>query len=68
MYAPGLYTGYAVKTLPSVREAIEEKRWDEVNREAERVAAVLEKAASQITAAARLLAPPRPAAVAPTLR
>ncbi|MBC8647875.1 MAG: M28 family metallopeptidase [Thermoanaerobaculia bacterium] len=68
VYAPGLYTGYAVKTLPSVREAIEEKRWDEVNREAERVAAVLEKAASEITAAARLLAPARPATVAPTLR
>ncbi|MFN2384845.1 MAG: M28 family metallopeptidase [Thermoanaerobaculia bacterium] len=68
VYAPGLYTGYAVKTLPSVREAIEEKRFDEVNREAERVAAVLENAASEITKAARLLAPPRPAAATPTLR
>jgi N-acetylated-alpha-linked acidic dipeptidase len=68
VYAPGLYTGYAVKTLPSVREAIEEKRFDEVNPEAERVAAVLEKAASEITRAARLLAPPRPAPATPTLR
>lgn len=64
VYAPGLYTGYAVKTLPGVREALEEKRWSEVNREAERAAEVLEKAASQIAAAARLLTE---AEAAPTL-
>lgn len=29
IYAPGFYTGYGVKTLPGVREAIEEKSWDE---------------------------------------
>ena len=32
MYAPGLHTGYGVKTLPGIREAIEERRWDEANR------------------------------------
>ena len=32
MYAPGLLTGYGVKTLPGVREAIEAGRWDEANR------------------------------------
>jgi N-acetylated-alpha-linked acidic dipeptidase len=32
VYAPGLYTGYGVKTLPGIREAIEERRWDEANR------------------------------------
>jgi N-acetylated-alpha-linked acidic dipeptidase len=26
------YTGYGVKTLPGIREAIEERRWDEANR------------------------------------
>jgi N-acetylated-alpha-linked acidic dipeptidase len=31
MYAPGLLTGYGVKTLPGVREAIEGGRWDEAN-------------------------------------
>jgi N-acetylated-alpha-linked acidic dipeptidase len=31
IYAPGMYTGYGVKTLPAVREAIEERRWDEAN-------------------------------------
>ena len=29
IYAPGLYTGYGAKTLPGVREAIEERRWAE---------------------------------------
>lgn len=27
IYAPGLYTGYGVKTLPAVREAIEQRDW-----------------------------------------
>src|SRR6202030_2550430 len=27
LYAPGRYTGYGVKTLPGVREAIERRRW-----------------------------------------
>jgi N-acetylated-alpha-linked acidic dipeptidase len=29
IYAPGLYTGYGVKTLPGIREGIEQKQWDE---------------------------------------
>ena len=29
VYAPGMQTGYGVKTLPGVREAIEAARWDE---------------------------------------
>ena len=32
IYAPGLLTGYGVKTLPGVREAVEDDRWDEANR------------------------------------
>jgi len=32
VYAPGLLTGYGVKTVPGVREAIEQRRWDEANR------------------------------------
>src|SRR5208337_339746 len=27
IYAPGFYTGYDVKTLPAVRESIEQKDW-----------------------------------------
>jgi N-acetylated-alpha-linked acidic dipeptidase len=46
VYAPGLLTGYGVKTLPAVREAIEAGRWDEANRyaavTAERLAAYAE--------------------------
>lgn len=33
IYAPGYYTGYGVKTLPGVREAIEERNFDEVEPE-----------------------------------
>jgi N-acetylated-alpha-linked acidic dipeptidase len=29
VYAPGFYTGYGVKTLPGIREGIEEKNWKE---------------------------------------
>ena len=32
VYAPGLLTGYGVKTLPGVREAIEARNWGEANR------------------------------------
>jgi N-acetylated-alpha-linked acidic dipeptidase len=32
IYAPGLHTGYGVKTLPGIREAIEERHWDEANQ------------------------------------
>jgi N-acetylated-alpha-linked acidic dipeptidase len=41
IYAPGFYTGYNVKTLPGVREAIEERQWDEVDRQIGIVAGVL---------------------------
>ena len=41
LYAPGYYTGYGVKTLPGVREAIEDKRYGEVEREVLRVAEAL---------------------------
>ncbi|HXQ31625.1 MAG TPA: transferrin receptor-like dimerization domain-containing protein [Steroidobacteraceae bacterium] len=29
VYAPGLHTGYGAKTLPGVREAVEDRRWAE---------------------------------------
>ena len=32
VYAPGRFTGYEAKTLPGVREAIEERRWDDADR------------------------------------
>ena len=32
IYAPGAHTGYGVKTMPGIREAIEGRRWDEANQ------------------------------------
>jgi N-acetylated-alpha-linked acidic dipeptidase len=32
IYAPGRLTGYGAKTLPGVREAIEDERWDDANQ------------------------------------
>ena len=29
LYAPGFYTGYGVKTMPGIREAIEQRNWKE---------------------------------------
>jgi N-acetylated-alpha-linked acidic dipeptidase len=31
IYAPGRFTGYGAKTLPGVREAIEDERWEDVD-------------------------------------
>ncbi len=42
IYAPGVYTGYGVKTIPGVREAIEQKHWEEAETEIKRAAKVLE--------------------------
>jgi N-acetylated-alpha-linked acidic dipeptidase len=52
IYAPGVYTGYGVKTMPGVREAIEQKRWPEADAEIVRVAKVLENESGLIDAAA----------------
>ena len=51
IYAPGLYTGYGVKTLPAVREAIELKHWEEADKEIGVVAQVIEDEASLINSA-----------------
>ncbi len=51
VYAPGRFTGYGAKTLPGVREAIEERRFDDANVYAGRTAKVLEDYAARLTAA-----------------
>ena len=38
LYAPGIYSGYGVKTVPGVREGIEQKRYAEADQEIARVA------------------------------
>jgi N-acetylated-alpha-linked acidic dipeptidase len=53
--APGQYTGYAAKTLPAVREAIELKRWKEADEEIVVTSKVLETEAAHIRTAAEKL-------------
>lgn len=55
LYAPGLYTGYGVKTVPGVREAIEQDRAAEADTEIRRVAAALEAEAALVATAAAAL-------------
>jgi len=35
LYAPGYYTGYGVKTIPGIREAIEQRNWKEAQQQIE---------------------------------
>jgi N-acetylated-alpha-linked acidic dipeptidase len=55
LYAPGLFTGYAAKTLPGVREAAEARDFDAANREARRLALALRDATAAVEQATRLL-------------
>jgi Transferrin receptor-like dimerisation domain. len=56
IYAPGFYTGYGVKTVPAVREAIEQGQWDDVDREIARVGAALTREATLVSSLANELA------------
>jgi N-acetylated-alpha-linked acidic dipeptidase len=55
IYAPGFYTGYGVKTLPAVREALEQRDWKEATAEIPLVAATLEAFAAEIDKATAVL-------------
>ena len=55
VYAPGFYTGYGVKTLPGVREAIEQRDWGAVAAQEARIAAALDAYAEQVDRARSLL-------------
>ena len=48
IYAPGFYTGYGVKTIPGVREAIEQRQFDEVAEQIDIAAEVLTKMAAKV--------------------
>ena len=48
IYAPGFYTGYGVKTIPGVREAIEQKRWQEADEQIQRAGRILTQEADLI--------------------
>lgn len=55
IYAPGYYTGYGVKTLPGIREAVEQRFWKEAQENIERMAATLKAYTESIKAATELL-------------
>jgi N-acetylated-alpha-linked acidic dipeptidase len=56
LYAPGVYSGYGAKTVPGVREGIEQKNYAEAEQEIVRVAKALEDESALIESAARELA------------
>jgi N-acetylated-alpha-linked acidic dipeptidase len=55
VYAPGRFTGYEGKTLPGVREAIEDRRWSDANRYAKLTAAALNSYSDRLDAATAIL-------------
>ncbi|MFL6196813.1 MAG: transferrin receptor-like dimerization domain-containing protein [Thermoanaerobaculia bacterium] len=55
IYAPGFYTGYGVKTLPGVREAIEQRQWKEAEEQMTRVSQAIEGYAKELDRAAGVL-------------
>jgi len=55
LYAPGYYTGYGVKTMPGVREAIEQSDWTTAEQQIGRVAAAVQREAAHVNEVADLL-------------
>ena len=57
IYAPGFYTGYGVKTMPQIREGLEENRFTEAQGGVRTVSAAINALTAQVNeAAARLQA------------
>lgn len=52
IYAPGFYTGYGVKTMPGIREAIEQRRWSEAQDQINIDAQAITKLADYLKATA----------------
>jgi N-acetylated-alpha-linked acidic dipeptidase len=50
LYAPGYYTGYGVKTMPGIREAIEQRNWEEAQQQIEVDAEALSRLAKYFNA------------------
>jgi N-acetylated-alpha-linked acidic dipeptidase len=48
LYAPGFYTGYGVKTLPGIREALEQENWQEAQEQITAAAASIDKLATYL--------------------
>ena len=56
VYAPGFYTGYGVKTIPGVREGIEEEEWDAARFYVQVVSDALASLTDQVREAEQILA------------
>jgi len=59
IYAPGFYTGYGVKTLPGIREAIEQRNWKEAQEQIEIASAALRRYTDRIEQSLQFLRQPR---------
>jgi len=57
IYAPGFYTGYGVKTLPGIREGIEERHWKEAQDNIEVVAKTIEVYTNEVKQATSIVKP-----------
>ena len=55
IYAPGFYTGYGVKTLPGVREAIEQRDWKEAVEQVNVIAETIDRLSGEIDRATNLI-------------
>ena len=54
-YAPGFYTGYGVKTLPGIREGIEQRQWDEARSFVPIIAKAIDALAAQVDRARAII-------------
>jgi N-acetylated-alpha-linked acidic dipeptidase len=54
LYAPGFYTGYGVKTMPGVREAIEQRKWEQAQQQINIAAEAIRQLSDQLYLAAKL--------------
>lgn len=55
IYAPGYYTGYGVKTLPGIREAIEQRNYKEAQEQIAIAAAAISRYTKEVDAANKIL-------------
>ena len=57
VYAPGFYTGYGVKTLPGIREGIEERNWKEAQENIQIVSKTIEAYTNEVKQATTIVKP-----------
>lgn len=58
IYAPGFYTGYGVKTLPAIREAIEQRNWKEAQEGINTVSQTIKMYNERVQEAVKILGKP----------